>query len=114
MNYKPEIHYRSSIRFKDYDHSQKGQPQGIAPTNEKQQYNNFQQCMEPTIQLNEFGQIAYNERLKLAERFQPFELDIFQIMPNHMHGIIIINHVGLGRACPCPIHQSTNNFGHCW
>jgi len=40
------------------------------------------------MQLNEFGKIAYNEWLKLAERFRNFELDVFQIMPNHMHGII--------------------------
>ena len=36
----------------------------------------------------EYGQIAYNEWLKLPERFPNFEMDIFQIMPNHFHGII--------------------------
>jgi REP element-mobilizing transposase RayT len=40
--------------------------------------------------LNEYGKIAYNEWIKLAERFQHFKLDVFQIMPNHMHGIIIL------------------------
>ena len=49
------------------------------------------------MQLNEYVQIAYNEWLKLSERFQNFELDVFQIMPNHMHGIIILNEpVGAG------------------
>ena len=52
-----------------------GQPQEIAPT----------------MELNEYGQIAYNEWIKLSERFLNFELDVFQIMPNHMHGIIVLN-----------------------
>ncbi len=56
----------------------KGQPQGIAPT----------------MILNELGEIAYNEWIKLTERFTNFELDVFQIMPNHMHGIIVLNNVG--------------------
>ena len=41
--------------------------------------------------LNEYGNIAYNEWAKLPERFMNFELDVFQIMPNHMHGIIVLN-----------------------
>ncbi|MDI9363410.1 MAG: hypothetical protein QM541_00565 [Flavobacterium sp.] len=108
--YNPNIHHRRSIRLKGYDYSQagayfiticcedricrfgdiavgaglapaqngKGQPQGIAPT----------------MILNEFGEIAYNEWIKLTERFPNFELDVFQIMPNHMHGIIVLNNVG--------------------
>jgi REP element-mobilizing transposase RayT len=40
--------------------------------------------------LNEYGQIAYNEWTQLTERFPYFELDVFQIMPNHMHGIILL------------------------
>ena len=38
--------------------------------------------------LNENGTIANSEWFKLLERFPNFELDVFQIMPNHMHGII--------------------------
>jgi REP element-mobilizing transposase RayT len=44
--------------------------------------------------LNEYGIIAYNEWIKLSKRFTNFELDVFQIMPNHMHGIIVLNNVG--------------------
>jgi len=72
----------------------KGQPQGIASTNnEKQQRNdNVRAGLAPALfQLNEYGQIAYNEWVKLSERFQNFELDVFQIMPNHIHGIIVLN-----------------------
>ena len=59
--------------------AQIGQPQGIAHTTQ--------------MVLNEYGNIAYNEWAKLPERFTNFELDIFQIMPNHMHGIIVLKDV---------------------
>ncbi|MEO5996110.1 MAG: transposase [Chitinophagaceae bacterium] len=50
--------------------------------------------------LNEFGIIAYDGWLNLLGRFPNIELDEFQIMPNHMHGIIVINEffVGAGLA----------------
>ena len=41
--------------------------------------------------LNECGIVAHNEWNKLPECFLNFELDVFQIMPNHMHGIIVLN-----------------------
>ena len=40
--------------------------------------------------MSEFGEIAFDEWIKLSERFANFELDVFQIMPNHMHGILVI------------------------
>jgi REP element-mobilizing transposase RayT len=45
---------------------------------------------------NEYGSITYYEWIKLPERFPNFELDVFQIMPNHMHGIIILNDLVVG------------------
>lgn len=40
--------------------------------------------------MNEYGIIAHNEWIHLTERFVQIEMDVFQIMPNHMHGIIAI------------------------
>jgi len=40
--------------------------------------------------LNEFGKIAYQEWENSAQIRQEIELDEFIIMPNHMHGIVII------------------------
>jgi REP element-mobilizing transposase RayT len=56
--------------------------------------NRFGQVIKGEMILNEFGLIAYNEWIKLAERFSNFELDVFQIMPNHIHGIISLTTVG--------------------
>jgi REP element-mobilizing transposase RayT len=49
------------------------------------------------MQLNEYGQIAHDQWHQIPERFENIELDQFVVMPNHVHGIIIINEsVGAG------------------
>ncbi len=50
----------------------------------------FGEMFKEGMILNELGEIAYTEWIKLADRFDCFELDVFQIMPNHMHGIIVL------------------------
>lgn len=66
--------------------------------------------------LNENGAIAYNEWVKLSERFSNLELDVFQIMPNHIHGIIVLNNVGATLAVApndtiAPNNENTQNNG---
>ena len=49
------------------------------------------------MKLNEYGQIACNQWQKIPERFANIELDVFVVMPNHIHGIIVIHDpVGAG------------------
>jgi len=45
---------------------------------------------------NEFGLIAQNQWFKLPERFPNIELGEFIVMPNHIHGIIIIHPYPVG------------------
>ena len=40
--------------------------------------------------LNGYGEIACEEWGKLSERYHNVLLDVFQIMPNHIHGIIAL------------------------
>ena len=49
--------------------------------------------------LNEFGKIAEKQWLELPEHFENVGLDVFVIMPNHVHGIIVIDGVGNRLAC---------------
>jgi putative transposase len=121
MTYNPQIHHRRSIRLKEYDYSQAGLYFITICCHEKKcrfgeidtvgagftpaQYNNISDTGEragvnpaptATMVLNEYGKIAYHEWLKLPERFANFEMDVFQIMPNHIHVIILLNTVGAG------------------
>ncbi len=41
--------------------------------------------------LNPFGEIAYREWERLSERWPHVELGAFQVMPNHMHGVLVIH-----------------------
>lgn len=91
MAYNPKIHHRRSIRLKGYDYSQAGL-YFVTICCEKMMCR-FGEVKSGEMVLNEYGEIAYTQWLKLAERFGNFELDVFQIMPNHMHGIIVLNDV---------------------
>ena len=46
------------------------------------------------IKLCDLGSIVRNCWESISEHFHNIELDYYQIMPNHIHGIIIINSVG--------------------
>ncbi|PVD52769.1 hypothetical protein DC498_07510 [Terrimonas sp.] len=81
-------HHRRSIRLKGYDYSKAGLYFITICCQHK--ICRFGEIINKKMVLNEFGQIAYNEWIKLPERFPNFELDVFQIMPNHMHGIIAL------------------------
>lgn len=89
--YNPQIHHRRSIRLKGYDYSQEGL-YFITICCKDRKYR-FGKIENHEMTLNEYGMIAYNEWIKLTERFSNFELDVFQIMPNHMHAIIALNNV---------------------
>jgi len=95
MAYNPKIHHRRSIRLKGYDYSQAGAY--FITICCEHRICRFGKIENNEMILNELGNIAYNEWAKLAERFANFELDVFQMMPNHMHGIIVLkNVVGAG------------------
>ena len=93
---------------------EKGQPREIPPTNAPDVGAGFASALNITPQmiLNEYGIIAYNEWLKLPDRFPNFELDVFQIMPNHMHTIILLKSTeNQTREITNPIHSNTTDVG---
>jgi REP element-mobilizing transposase RayT len=92
MKYNPEIHHRRSIRLKDYDYSQAGAYFVTICTQNKECL--FGDIMEGEMRLNDAGrmvEIAWND---LPGHNDNILLNVFSIMPNHFHGIILI--VGAG------------------
>ncbi|MFA6400007.1 MAG: hypothetical protein WCX31_00040 [Salinivirgaceae bacterium] len=89
MKYNPQIHHRRSIRLKGYDYSQEGAYFITICVHNRKCL--FGKIVDHEMILNEMGQIAHDEWLKLSDRFSHFVLDVFQIMPNHMHAIIVLN-----------------------
>src|SRR5688500_7978027 len=96
---------RKSLRLKKYDYSQQGVYFiticcykmkcwfGIIELAKPVYSNNesLSAYKEGKMVLNEYGLIAQHEWSKLPERYKNIELEIFQIMPNHMHGILILH-----------------------
>ena len=90
--FNPQIHHRRSLRLNGYDYSLAGLYFITICCHDK--ICRFGNVVNNEMVLNEYGKVAYEEWLKLSERFSNFELDVFQIMPNHMHGIVWLTDVG--------------------
>ncbi|MDR1022146.1 MAG: hypothetical protein LBL94_02575 [Prevotellaceae bacterium] len=86
MSYNPNIHHRRSIRLKGYDYSQAGLYFVTICCQDR--ICRFGKIENGDMILNDLGKIAYDEWIKLQERYPRVLLDVFQIMPNHVHGII--------------------------
>jgi len=90
MNYNQNIHHRRSIRLKGYDYSQAG-AYFITICCQEKEVSTFGEIVDGKMILNAYGTIAYNEWGNTPNVRNNVELDVFVIMPNHIHGIIILN-----------------------
>lgn len=85
---------RKSIRLKNYDYSQDGYYFLTICTQNRECI--FGDIVNREMKPNSLGNLVVKTWELLPNRF-PVMLDIFQVMPNHFHAIIIINHdVGAG------------------
>lgn len=80
--------HRRSIRLEGYDYSREGIYFITICTQDRRHW--FGQIFGEAMQLSRFGQIAYDQWLLLPERFPGLALDVCQVMPNHLHGILEI------------------------
>ena len=88
MPYNPNIHHRRSIRLKGYDYTQQGAYFVTICTHQRNCL--FGEIVDGEMKLNTNGEIARGSWLSIPRHFQNVELDEFVIMPNHLHGIILI------------------------
>jgi putative transposase len=89
--------HRRSIRLKGYDYSSEGCYFVTVCTFQRKHL--FGEIIQGDMQFSVLGRIASEQWMKIPERFSNVELDEFVIMPNHVHGILIINGpVGVGLA----------------
>jgi len=89
MKYDPYRHHRKSIRLPGYDYGQAGLYFITICTKNRQNF--FGEIKNQKLHLNSVGNIVFHEWYKTAEIRHNIILDAFQIMPNHIHGIIIIS-----------------------
>lgn len=87
-------HKRRSIRLKGFDYTQAGAYFLTICTFQRECI--FGNIIDGESKLNEFGRIVMEEWERSATIRSEIEIDEFIIMPNHMHGIVIINGVTNG------------------
>ena len=95
--YNPEKHHRRSIRLKGYDYSLAGAYFVTICTWQRECL--LGDIIKGEMRLNEYGLIVENCFKELIFHYLNIELDVYIIMPNHMHGIVNINgidNVGAG------------------
>lgn len=89
MNFDPHKHHRRSIRLKGYDYSQPGAYFVTIVTHQRQEI--FGQIRSGEMRLSPLGEIVARAWIDLPRHFNSISLDAFVIMPNHVHGIMIIH-----------------------
>jgi putative transposase len=88
MNHDSAKHHRRSLRLKGYDYSSSGAYFLTICTHQRQCL--FGEIINDEMKLNQFGDAIANEWEKSALIRQEIELDMWVIMPNHFHGIVVI------------------------
>ncbi len=88
MRYDPEKHHRRSIRLQGYDYSQAGAYFVTICTYQRECL--FGDVVGGQMALNAHGRIACEEWGRSAQMRREIQLDEFVVMPNHVHGIVII------------------------
>ncbi|OGF57589.1 MAG: hypothetical protein A2Z21_06155 [Candidatus Fraserbacteria bacterium RBG_16_55_9] len=94
MMYDLQKHHRRSIRLKGYDYRQSGAYFVTLCTRERECL--FGEVTDGEMALNEYGRLVHDEWLRSAEIRDEIQMDQFVVMPNHLHGIVIITRDPVG------------------
>ena len=77
----------------------------LLPSAQKNRDCIFGKVTNGTIQLSPFGDIVEAYWKDLPSRYSNVELDAFVVMPNHIHGIVVIS---VGAIHELPLYQQTD------
>ena len=88
MPYDPEKHDRRSIRLPSYDYGQPGAYFVTVCTHDRACL--FGDVIDGCMALNAHGRIARDEWRRTERLRDNVALDAFVVMPNHVHGIVVI------------------------
>ncbi|MDD4530125.1 MAG: transposase [Candidatus Gracilibacteria bacterium] len=83
--------HRKNLRLKNFDYSQNGYYFITICTQNRE--NHFGKIIDGEMVLNEFGKIALKCWNEIIKHHGNVGIDEFIIMPNHIHGIIILNFI---------------------
>ncbi len=87
--FDPRIHHRHSIRLKGYDYSQTGTYFVTLVARQRQSL--FGEVANGVMYLNQYGEILRQVWMDLPRHYPHVTMDEFVIMPNHVHGIVVLH-----------------------
>jgi putative transposase len=91
--YDPERHHRRSIRVPDFDYTQAGAY--FITVCVEQRRCLFGDVIDEMLCLKGAGESILRWWHEIARKYEHVETDAVVVMPNHLHGIILIDVVGL-------------------
>jgi len=100
LKYNAEIHHRCSIRLKGYDYSHEGAYFVTICAWNRECI--FGDVVDGEMQLNGYGEVAGESWIWLSRQYGYVDIDKWVVMPNHMHGIVIINNSSRGGSRTAP------------
>ena len=86
--YNPDVHHRRSIRLSAYDYGQAGAYFVTVCTQNRVCL--FGEIVNDVMRLNAAGRMLVAHWQRLPQRFPSVQLDAFVVMPNHIHGVIVL------------------------
>lgn len=105
MKYDPNRHHRRSLRLPGHDYATPGAYFLTLCTHQRACI--FGRVEKGEMQLSQFGEIVQGHWSKLPKHHAHLRLDAFIVMPNHLHGILILEN-GWGGAIAPETNQITN------
>src|SRR5574341_312980 len=87
--FDPQKHHRRSIRLPEYDYSQAGAYYVTIVAWHRECL--FGEVVGGEMKLNRYGEIVKHAWFDLTRHYPHVSLGAFVIMPNHVHGIIVLN-----------------------
>jgi putative transposase len=94
MNHNPDRHHRRSIRLSGYDYSQAGAY--FVTVCAKDRACLFGEVADGVMRPNDAGRMVADVWVALPARFPTVQIDEFVVMPNHVHGIVVLNDHDVG------------------
>jgi putative transposase len=88
MRYNPKTHHRRSIRLRGWDYASVGEYFVTVCT--KNRACIFGNIINGEMRFSDEGRIVQECWLGIPDHFPNARVDVFQIMPNHVHGIVRI------------------------
>ena len=97
-------HFRiESARLKTWDY--RNSAWYFVTINTKNNLEYFGKVKNGKVELNEIGKIAMKYWLEIPDHFPYVDLDYYIIMPNHIHGVTILN----SKDVACNVSTNSNN-----